>query len=119
MRNATHHDKEAPMPQPGRYASAVKRQAAYWAHCRVQRERELTAKGLPHLTAVPEIPGTARWKATLKQARVLLETVHDEMQTYYDERSEAWQDSDRAETLLQRTEPIEEVLDQLDDLSNW
>jgi hypothetical protein len=103
------------MPQPRKYATRAEQQAAYRQR-RAFSERELLAtKGLPSLPAIPTLPGHARWRAMLSQAQRLLCAVAEEMQTYHDERSEAWQESANAEAFLAKLERLQETLSQLED----
>lgn len=103
------------MPQPKKYANRAQQQAAYRQR-RACAERELLAqKGLPARPAIPTLPGHARWNAMLCQARSLLGTAVGEMQCYYDERSQAWQESAAAEELLARRECLEEIIAQLEE----
>ena len=51
------------------------------------------------------------------QARTLLETITVEMDSYYEERTEVWQDSERGESFTERMESIEEIVTILRDLS--
>ncbi len=103
------------MPQPKKYANRAQQQAAYRQR-RAVSERELLAqKGLPPLPAIPTLPGHMRWRAMLTQAQALLCAAVEEMQTYHDERSEAWQESTNAEALLAKLERLEETIAQLED----
>jgi hypothetical protein len=103
------------MPQPKKYASRAEQQAAYRKR-RSLSERELLAKkGLPSLPAIPTLPGHARWSAMLTQAQALLCAAAEEMQTYHDERSKAWQESANAEEFLAKLERLEETIAQLED----
>ncbi len=43
--------------------------------------------------------------------------VIDEMQQYHDDRSEVWQESDKAEAFLERIEAIREAHDSITELS--
>jgi hypothetical protein len=79
------------------------------------RRAERQAKGLPALPAIPSMPGTARWRAVAKMAHDLLDTICDEMQSYADDRSEEWQESERAEEFTDRQAGIEEIRDALDE----
>lgn len=97
------------MPTPRRHANQAARQAAYRERLRVARRKELEAKGLPALPAVASLPGTARWQALLQQAERLLQTVHEEMQEYYDQRTEAWQTSERGEVFVDRLQAVQEL----------
>jgi hypothetical protein len=49
----------------------------------------------------------------LSQAQQLVSQAASEMQSYYEERSEAWQESSRAEELLNKLECLEEIVTQL------
>ena len=101
------------MPQPRKYVNRAAQQAAY-------RERQanaqavlLTSKGLPLLPAIANIPGHARWNAMLLIAQTLLTDAAEEMQEYHDDRSEQWQESEKAEELLARLEALHDIADQL------
>lgn len=87
------------MPTRRKYSSDAERARAYRQRVKAQRETELQAKGLPALPALPTMPGTARWKALIERARLELQTAREEMELYHDERTEAWQESDRGEEL--------------------
>lgn len=102
------------MPQPKKYANRAEQQSAYRKR-RSLSERELLAqKGLPPLPALPTMPGHARWRAMLTQAQALLSAAAQEMQTYHDARSEAWQESANAEDLLAKLECLQETISQLE-----
>lgn len=102
------------MPQPAKYPDPAARQAAYRAR-REQAAREAAKqRGLPPLPALPSMPGTARWNAALTLAHRLVEEVGQQMQTYFDERSLAWQEGDRAQDFTARLEAIEEAREALD-----
>jgi len=45
-----------------------------------------------------------------EQAHALLETLRKEMDCYWDERSELWQESDRGEEMRESIERIDEIL---------
>jgi hypothetical protein len=101
------------MPQPRKYATRAEQQAAYRQR-RTRAEQDLLAtKGLPPLPAIPTLPGAVRWRAMLSQAQQLLGQAASEMQSYYDARSEAWQEGVRAEELLNKLERLEEIVAQL------
>jgi hypothetical protein len=104
------------MPQPRRYVSAAARQAAYRARCQQARQVELAAKGLPSLPSLPTLPGWPRWKASFRAAQELLTDTLNEMQDYFDERSESWQESERGEQHQERLASVEAVLEAMEDL---
>ena len=97
------------MPTPRKYATNANRQAAYRARC-------ATSLAAP-LPVAPVTPGARRWAVLIGQAHGLLTTVADEMATYWEARSDAWQDSERGDAFTERIEALETVLDQLGDLA--
>jgi hypothetical protein len=105
--------QEAAMPQPRKYACRAAQQAAYRKRQAGEQRRLLASKGLPLLPAIPTIPGHARWNAMLLHAQTLLTDAADEMQEYHDDRSEQWQESEKAETILERIELFQEAADQI------
>ena len=101
------------MPQPRKYETRAQQQAAYRKRRAVSDRELLARKGLPPLPAIPTMPGNARWRAMIEQAHMLLSEAIDEMQNYHDDRSEQWQDSDKAEDLLAKVEQLQETMSQL------
>lgn len=104
------------MPQPKQHASAAARQAAFRARQAQARQRELAAKGLPPLPSIPSIPGWPRWNASLKTAQELIADTLGEMQDYYQDRSDSWQESERGEEHQEKIASVEAVVDALSDL---
>jgi hypothetical protein len=105
------------MPQPRRYADQAARQRAYRARQEQARLADQQAKGLPPAPALSTLPSRGRWQALLTHAHQALETARDEMQAYADERSDAWQQSARAEALADQIEALSMLLDDLQTLS--
>ena len=104
------------MPQPRKHASAAQRQAAYLQRQRSAVVEQLTQKGLVPLPALSTIPGQTRWRQALSQAQWLIETVSGEMQDYHDDRSESWQESEKAESFLERLDQVQSISEQLSEL---
>lgn len=104
------------MPTPRRYPNSAARQAAYRERLALARRQELAAKGLPELPAVPAIPGTVRWRALLVQAERCLQAVQTEMVEYCQQRSGAWQESERGEAFADRLEALRELHEALAEL---
>ena len=65
---------------------------------------------------VPSKPGYRRWALMKGQAADLIEQVVSEMETYSDQRSEHWQDSESGEAFLEAMESIAEIAVALRDL---
>jgi hypothetical protein len=96
------------MPTPRKYATPAERQAAYRAR------RHVSTASLP---LPPPVPGYRRWAVMLSQTQGMLEQVAEEMTTYWDERSEAWQVSERGDQFTERLEALEEILTLLRELA--
>jgi hypothetical protein len=101
--------KELAMPQPRKYANRAEQQAAYRQRQLIAQHALLESKGLPRLPAVPTIPGHTRWNAMIRTAYTLLTNAAEEMQDYYDDRSEEWQEGEKAEALIEKMEQIQEA----------
>ena len=106
------------MPRPrynaDRTLSDAEKQKAYRERQKQAREQELQQKGMPASRPIPSMPDTPRWNALLDAARANIETARGEMQTYFDERSEEWQEGDRGQTMQERIEQLETALDALE-----
>jgi hypothetical protein len=104
------------MPQPRKYASPAARQAAFRARREQARQIELAAKGLPSLPVIASMPGWARWNASFKAAHELIADTLGEMQDYYADRSESWQEGERGEEHQEKISSVETIADALSDL---
>jgi hypothetical protein len=85
---------------------------------RAYRER-LKQRSMGTLPAAPiltNIPPERRWKALHDQARKALQTMLDEMEAYRDERSEAWQETERGEAFQERLDALTDIVENLDQL---
>ena len=101
------------MPQPKKHDSPALRQAAYRARRQQAFHAVLLAKGLPARPVIATLPGWPRWNASLAMAHGLLVDTLGEMQDYFDERSESWQESERGGEHQDRIASVEEVADDL------
>ena len=97
------------MPLPKKYANSAQRQAAYRARCK--------ARGEPPKTALATGAAYRRWEKMRKQALDLLNQVVVEMDIYHDQRSETWQESEKAEEFMELMESISETAEALSDIS--
>ena len=100
------------MPTPRQYATAAQRQAAYRLRC--QARVQAAAPG----PVVPNAPGRRRWKALCAQAEGRLEQVCEEMQACYEQRPEAWQDSERGEAFRELLEAVAEIVSLLTEVQS-
>jgi hypothetical protein len=103
------------MPQPKIYESHAQRQNAYRKRREQARHLQMAAKGLPVLPALPTVPGWARWNQAMGNMYELMTLVQDEMQTYFEERSEQWQESERAEVFQELVEALTNLCQQAED----
>jgi hypothetical protein len=104
------------MPQERKYASSANRQAAYRRRCQQARRIELLSKGLPPLPAIPTMPGWPRWNTSLRLAQDLIERTQVEMEQYFDDRSETWQESERGEEHQNAIGTVQAALEAMSDL---
>ena len=104
------------MPQPRKYASPAERQAAFRVRREQVRQAELATKGLPALPVISSIPGWPRWNASFQAAHQLIAESLSEMQDYFEERSESWQESQRGEDYQEKVASVEAIQDALNDL---
>jgi hypothetical protein len=81
-----------------------------------ERLKQRAAGQLPAAPILTNIPPERRWKALQEQARTALQTMLDEMEAYRDERSEAWQESERGEPFNERIDALESIIGELDEL---
>lgn len=93
----------------------AQRQAAYRRRLRQEQAATLAEKGIPALPAVRNVAGWPRWNKAMRQIADLLEQTRSEMQSYYDERSERWLDSEAAETFQERIDELQEFIDHAPD----
>jgi hypothetical protein len=105
------------MPQKRKYQTDSARQAAYRSRCAKARKQELADPRLPSLPAVSSMPGTVRWNTVIRRCTDLLALIRDETASYYEDRSEAWQEGDRGEAHAERVEALTGLVDGLEDLS--
>lgn len=104
------------MPTPRQHAHQAARQAAYRRRLTEGRRKEWAAKGLPPLPAVASLPGHRRWQTLAQQASMLLQTVQEEMQEYFDDRSESWQQEERGAAFLEKLQAVQEAQAGVEDL---
>ena len=105
------------MPKERKHTSSAARQAAYRTRCVRAQAIVLASKGLPQLPAISTMPGWPRWNASLNTARELVERTVEEMQEYYDERSEQWQEGEKAIEFQERIDTVQSILDEMPELS--
>lgn len=96
------------MPMPRKYESVAERQAAYRSR---RREQELVSTA-----SIPSTPGRRRWRTMLRQALYLVEQAGREMEAYYDEKTESWQESERGEAFAEAMESAAEISSALSEI---
>lgn len=104
------------MARPRMHTGAAQRQRAYRA--RLRSSRATGVESSPTASSIASMPSTARWSALITQARTCLQSVQDEMQSYYDNRSEAWHEADKGLAFEERIELVEAVILAIEELQN-
>ena len=97
------------MPEPKQHDTNADRQRAYRQRQKQARAAAMVT-GAPAAPAIPTMPSKKRWAALHEQATEAIRTMHSEMQTYYDERSDAWQESDKGDEFQGGIEAAETLL---------
>jgi hypothetical protein len=106
------------MSEPRKYLTNADRQRAWRKRQQTAQQQQLSQRGLPALPALPTLPGTPRWNAALAMAQALVATVCQEMSDYYEQRSQRWHESERAEEFSERMEAVQELSNQLEQILN-
>jgi len=78
-------------------ATNAQRQAAYRIRRRAIIDEILSQRGLPPLPAISTIPGWPRWKEAIARIAYQMQMVETEISDYYDQRSDQWRESERAD----------------------
>ena len=104
-----------PRQTPDRTLTRAEIQKAYRDRQKQTREEELKQKGMPASRPIPSMPSTPRWTAMLDAARAQIEAAKDEMQTYFDERSEEWQNSEKGEAMQEQLERLDTAIEALEE----
>ena len=105
------------MPTPKQHDSRADRQKAYRQRTEQARRDALAAKNLPATAPIPTMPSIARWQALHDQARAALDTMQAEMQGYFADRSEVWQEGEKGAAFQEVLDRVEEARAAVDDLS--
>jgi hypothetical protein len=105
------------MPRPRTYATTAERMQAYRQRRAAEiaaRQQETVATGLPAAPGVDSIPATKRWDALVQQAQTALLVLQDEMQSYFDNRLEAWQEDERGQAFSERLDNLNSIIEELE-----
>lgn len=106
------------MPQLKKHNSPADRQAAYLKRQRQALAEHLDQKGLPPLPAISTIPGRARWRQAMQSIAAQMMRVEAEMEAYYQERSDRWRESERADEFEQKLDELRAALDLVTEWNN-
>jgi hypothetical protein len=110
-RHVTLQQGSVTMPTPRKHANHAQRQRAYLERKKTAQLAALAAKNTPAGAAIPTMPSRARWKALVGQAQTILKALQTERETYRDQRSEAWQESEKADALQEVIDRVTEALE--------
>lgn len=103
------------MPAPRLHANNAEKQRAY----RLRRKAagpgpEPTQPAPLPAIGAPNIPPARRWNRLAENAAQALTTLRDEMQSYFDDRSDDWKESDRADELQEKIDHLAEMIETLE-----
>lgn len=104
------------MPQPRIHTNDAARQRAYRERQR-QARQQLAVQGLPAGAAIPTMPSRERWHELITRALAALQSAGEEMQQYWYERSELWQESQRGGDMQQDIDDLGDLADQLAEIA--
>ena len=99
------------MPTPRKHTNQAQRQRAYVLRQKAAQAAALAAKNTPAAAAIPTMPSTARWKALTHQAQEILKALHTEMEDYRDDRSEEWQQTQKADEFQDAIDRVAQALE--------
>ena len=105
-----------PRLNPDRVLTPAEKQAAYRKRQKEALVAKFSEEKLLPSPPIPTMPGTARWNALIKQARISLETCREEMEGYFEERSEEWQESEKGEQMQEHIDQIGELMEGIENL---
>ncbi len=97
-------------------AQAAARQKRFRRRQQDTRRCEQIEKGLPPMPAIPSMPGTPRWRAAIEAAQALVSEVLDEMEYYFEDRSDTWQESLQGDQHKDRQAEVKAVLKKIDQI---
>ena len=99
------------MPTPRKHANHAQRQRAYTQRQKAAQLAALAVKDTPAAAAIPTMPSIARWRALARQSQEILKVLLCEMERYRDERSEQWQESEKADAFQEQMDRVAEALE--------
>src|SRR5664279_496293 len=97
------------MPRTRKYQTNSERQAAYRRRCAQAAQASKT---------IPSVTGQRRWKVMVQMASSMLDCAASEMQNYFDQHSDQWQESQAGESLAEMLESVQEALASLEDIAH-
>lgn len=101
------------MPTPKVYESTAERMRAYRLRKKQAAGSELDVAGVGASASLGTAARYAHWNALIKSAQAALQTAHDQMEAYFADRSDRWQESDRGEQFQERIDSLENLLEDL------
>ena len=97
--------------------SNAERQKAFRVRLRRRLAEVDTPVPLPAKPKLSAMLANKRWAVMLEQATAILTSRHDEMQEYFDERSEDWQEGDRGQAFQERLDANDTATDAVAELT--
>ena len=97
------------MPQPRKYIDQAEKQRAYRARLQAEQLQQHAAKA----------PTYAKWRKALQEAASILQNTETEIDAWMQERSERWQESDRASEMEEDREQLRDLVEAIASLHIW
>lgn len=72
--------------------------------------------GFPPATSATIRPAFKRWIQLTETTRTAATTIADELETFINNRSDAWKDGPRGEHLAEQLEQLQTIIEQVDEL---
>ena len=102
------------MAQTKVYVSPAARQKAFRQRQAARIAELHTSRIIPTASAIENLPSRNRWTAQIQNAANALTAARDEMQAYFDSRSESWQEGDKASEMQETLDTLEELITQIE-----
>lgn len=104
------------MPAEKRYETNAARQRAYRDRRQGALQAALAAQDIPAVPVLATMPGTPRWVAMRSQCEKIMQAMVAEMEAYFDDRSEAWQEGEKGDAFAEKVDNVREALDVIESL---
>jgi len=102
------------MAQTKVYADPAARQAAFRKRQAARMQELSQTRIIPAASVIESLPSRQRWSSLIQSSANALTAARDEMQQYFDSRSEVWQEGDNAERMQENLDALDELINQIE-----